>query len=74
MFIGRYVPIAILLSLGGSMIGRKRNTVSGLKTDSIIFSLVLIGCILIIVVLAFFPFLTLGPILSYFQGKVNEFG
>ena len=74
IFIGRYVPIGILLALGGSMIGRKRSAVSGLKTDSITFSLVLIGSILILVVLTFFPFLALGPILSYFQGSLNGFG
>ena len=74
IFIGRYFPIGILLALGGSMIGRKRSAVSGLKTDSFTFSLVLIGSILILVVLTFFPFLALGPILSYFQGNVNGFG
>jgi K+-transporting ATPase ATPase A chain len=74
IFIGRYAPIAILLSLGGSMIGRTRSAVSGLKTDSIIFSVVLIASILILVVLTFFPFLALGPLLSYFQGHVNFFG
>ncbi|MGP8125172.1 MAG: potassium-transporting ATPase subunit KdpA [Nitrososphaerales archaeon] len=74
IFIGRYGPIAILLSLGGSMIGRTRSAVSGLKTDSITFSIVLIGAILILVVLTFFPFLVLGPIQSYFQGNVNGFG
>lgn len=74
IFIGRYAPIGILLSLGGSMIGRTRSAVSGLKTDSITFSVVLIGSILILVVLTFFPFLALGPILSYFQGHVNGLG
>ena len=74
IFIGRYTPIGILLALGGSMIGRKRSVVSGLKTDSVTFSLVLIGSVLILVVLTFFPFLALGPILSYFQGSVNGFG
>lgn len=74
MFIGRYAPMAVLLALGGSMIGRTRSAVSGLKTDSLVFSVVLIGSILILVVLTFFPFLALGPILSYFQGHVNGFG
>jgi K+-transporting ATPase ATPase A chain len=74
IFIGRYAPIAILLALGGSMIGRTRSAVSGLKSDSITFSVVLIGSILILVVLTFFPFLALGPILSYFQGHVSGFG
>jgi K+-transporting ATPase A subunit len=28
----------------------------------------------VLVVLTFFPFLALGPILAYFQGLVNGFG
>jgi K+-transporting ATPase ATPase A chain len=56
------------------MIGRKKSDVSGLRTDTLVFSVVLIGSILILVVLTFFPFLTLGPILSYIQGSVNGFG
>jgi K+-transporting ATPase ATPase A chain len=74
IFIGRYVPIAILLALAGSMIGRNRVTTAGLKTDSVVFSLVLVGSIIILVVLTFFPFLALGPLLSFFRGKVNGFG
>jgi K+-transporting ATPase ATPase A chain len=74
MFLGRYLPILLLLALAGSMVGRKRSSETGLKTDSPIFSIVLIASILIIVVLTFFPFLALGPILSFFKGLVNGFG
>jgi len=74
IFIGRYAPMGLLLALGGSMIGRKRSETSGLRTDTVIFSVILIGSILILVVLTFFPFLALGPILSYLQGNVNGFG
>jgi K+-transporting ATPase ATPase A chain len=74
MFLGRYAPIGLLMALSGSMMGRKRTGESGLKTDTLIFSLVLIGSIIILVVLTFFPFLALGPILSYFQGSVNGLG
>jgi K+-transporting ATPase ATPase A chain len=75
IFIGRYAPIGLILALAGSMIGRKRSReAGGLKTDSVAFSFVLVGSILILVVLTFLPFLALGPILSYFQGKVNGFG
>ncbi len=74
MFLGRYLPILLLLALAGSMIGRKRSSEAGLKTDSPIFSIVLIVSILIVVVLTFFPFLALGPILSFFKGLVNGFG
>src|SRR2546427_5336762 len=75
IFVGRYAPIGLLLALAGSMMGRKRTmSEGGLKTDSIFFSIVFVGSIIVLVVLTFFPFLALGPILSYFQGKVNGFG
>jgi K+-transporting ATPase ATPase A chain len=74
IFLGRYAPIGILLALGGSMLGRKRSPEVGLKTDSIVFSIVLVGSILVLVVLTFFPFLALGPILQFFQGQVNSLG
>ena len=74
MLIGRYAPIAILLALSGSMIGRKRGgTASGLKTDTPIFTIVLVVSIIILVVLTFFPFLAIGPIASFFKGLVNGF-
>ncbi len=74
MLIGRYAPIFILLALSGSMIGRKRGgTTSGLKTDTLIFTVVLIASIIILVVLTFFPFLAIGPIASFFKGLVNGF-
>jgi K+-transporting ATPase ATPase A chain len=74
MFAGRFAPIVLLLALAGSRIGRKRHSEVGLKTESITFSLVLVGSTLILVVLTFFPFLALGPILSFFQGHLNGFG
>jgi K+-transporting ATPase ATPase A chain len=73
IFIGRYAPIAILLALSGSIIGRKRGGTIGLKTDSPIFTIVLVGSIIILVVLTFFPFLALGPISSFFRGLTNGF-
>ena len=73
IFIGRFAPLAILLALSGSMIGRKRGGTSGLKTDSPIFTIVLVASIIILVVLTFFPFLALGPISSFFRGLTNGF-
>ena len=75
IFVGRYGPIACLLALGGSMLGRKRGaTEAALRTDTFSFSFILIASILILVVLTFFPFLALGPILAYFQHYPNFFG
>jgi potassium-transporting ATPase potassium-binding subunit len=74
ILVGRYAPIAILLALSGSMIGRKRSgTTTGLKTDTFIFTIVLVAAIIILVVLTFFPFLAIGPIASFFKGLVNGF-
>jgi potassium-transporting ATPase potassium-binding subunit len=73
MLIGRFAPIGLLLALAGSMINRKRSTEIGLRTDSITFTIVLVGSILLLVVLTFFPFLALGPILEFFQKRVNGF-
>lgn len=74
--LGRYAPMACLLALGSSFVGRKRSPVatSSLNTASWTFSIVLVAGILILVVLAFFPFLVLGPILAYFEGLGNFFG
>jgi K+-transporting ATPase ATPase A chain len=74
MLIGRFAPIGLLLALSGSMLKRKRTSEVGLKTDSVTFSVVLVGTILIVVVLTFFPFLALGPILSLFQHRTTGFG
>jgi len=73
MFLGRFAPIGLLLALAGSMINRKRSTEIGLRTDSITFIIVLVGSILLLVVLTFFPFLALGPILEQFQKRLNGF-
>lgn len=74
MLLGRFAPIGLLLALAGSMIDRKRLTTNaGVKTDSILFTLVIVGSILVLVLLTFFPFLALGPILEFFQGRVNGF-
>jgi K+-transporting ATPase ATPase A chain len=74
MLIGRFAPIGLLLALSGSMIQRKRTAEIGLRTDSVTFSVVLVGTILILVVLTFFPFLALGPILSFLQHRTTGFG
>ena len=74
MLLGRFAPIGLLLALGGSMINRKRLTTNvGVRTDSFLFSIVIVGSILVLVLLTFFPFLALGPIREFFQGRVNGF-
>lgn len=75
IFLGRYAPIACLLALSGSMIGRKRATTeAAIKTHTLTFTAILVASILILVVLTFFPFLALGPILAYLQHNINFYG
>jgi K+-transporting ATPase ATPase A chain len=74
MFAGRFAPIILLMALSGSMIGRKRHVEIGLRTDTATFIVVLVGSIIILVALTFFPFLALGPILAWFQGHLTGFG
>jgi len=74
MFAGRFAPMGILMALSGAMVGRKRHVEIGLKTDTATFIVVLVGSIIILVALTFFPFLALGPILAWFQGHATGFG
>ncbi|NES96773.1 MAG: potassium-transporting ATPase subunit A [Desertifilum sp. SIO1I2] len=66
---GRYVPIIALLLLADSL-SRKQpvpETPGTLRTDSILFTSVTAGAIVILGALTFFPVLTLGPIAEGFQ-------
>ncbi|MBD2308827.1 potassium-transporting ATPase subunit A [Chroococcidiopsis sp. FACHB-1243] len=66
---GRYLPIIALLLLADSM-ARKQpvpETTGTLRTDTLLFTGVTAGVILILGVLTFFPVLALGPIAEGFQ-------
>ncbi|PPS42353.1 potassium-transporting ATPase subunit KdpA [Chroococcidiopsis sp. TS-821] len=66
---GRYIPIIALLLLADSM-ARKQpvpETAGTLRTDTVLFTSVTAGVILILGVLTFFPVLALGPIAEGFQ-------
>lgn len=73
MWLGRFIPIAVMLAIAGSMVQRKRYASEALRTDSLTFAAVLVVSIFILAVLTFFPFLALGPILSYLEGFKNGF-
>jgi len=66
---GRYLPIVALLLLADSM-ARKQpvpETTGTLRTDTLLFTGITAGIILILGVLTFFPVLALGPIAEGFQ-------
>jgi potassium-transporting ATPase potassium-binding subunit len=66
---GRYIPITALLLLAEG-ISRKQpvpETVGTLRTDTVLFTGVTAGVLLIMGALTFFPILALGPIAEAFQ-------
>jgi potassium-transporting ATPase potassium-binding subunit len=66
---GRYIPIVCLLLLADGL-SRKQpvpETVGTLRTDTILFTSVTAGVVLILGMLTFFPVLALGPIAEAFQ-------
>ena len=66
---GRYLPIVALLLLADSMMRKQPvpETAGTLRTDTLLFTGVTAGVILILGVLTFFPVLALGPIAEGFQ-------
>ena len=69
MWIGRFLFVIPLLALAGSLAGKKvvpagRGTFA---TDTPLFAGLLVGVVLIVGALTFFPALALGPLLEHFQ-------
>jgi len=70
MWFGRFFELIPALALAGSLV-RKRAyaTTSGtLRTDSPLFTVMLIGVVLILVGLTYFPALAAGPLAEHFTG------
>ncbi len=66
MLFARYAPILFALAVAGALAG-KRVTPAGLgtmRTDNVTFSVLLIGVIVLVGALTFFPALLLGPIVQ----------
>lgn len=68
MFIGRFAVIYPVLMICGSLSNKKitPTTAGTFPTDSYLFSILLMGVIIIVGALTFFPALTLGPIAEHF--------
>ena len=69
MLIGRYLPIIGPLAIAGSLASKKTipESEGTLKVDTIAFGIVLLGVLIVVAALSFFPALTLGPIAEYFS-------
>jgi len=67
MFIGRFIVIAAALAIAGNLATKKTVEASGgtLPTNGLTFSFSLLGVIVIVAALTFFPVLCLGPIVEH---------
>jgi potassium-transporting ATPase potassium-binding subunit len=71
MLIGRFLMIVPVLAIAGSMVGKK-TVVAGpgtFPTNVPLFTALLVGVILIVGALTFFPALSLGPIVEHFLAQ-----
>ncbi|MDI9634619.1 potassium-transporting ATPase subunit KdpA [Geitlerinema splendidum] len=74
MFVGRFFPIYLGLSIAGLMVNKKiiQPSAGTFPTQGALFIGLLIGVILIVGALTFFPVLAIGPFIEYidlWQGK-----
>ena len=69
MWMGRYLFLIPILALAGSMVKKKVIPASAgtFPTDTPLFTGLLLGVVLIVGALTFFPALALGPLLEHFQ-------
>ena len=71
MLFGRFVPMVLALAVAGALAGKRVVPVGAgtFRTDSPSFVVLLIGVIVIVAALTFFPAFLLGPIV---QGLTNQ--
>lgn len=67
MFFGRYMAIVAQLAIAGSLLAKRRvnETIGTLRTDNVIFTIILVFVVYIFAALTFFPALALGPIAEH---------
>jgi K+-transporting ATPase ATPase A chain len=69
MWLGRYLFVIPILALAGSMVKKKIIPASAgtFPTDTPLFTGLVVGVVLVVGALTFFPALALGPLLEHFQ-------
>ena len=67
MFFGRYLAIVAQLAIAGSLLSKKRvnESIGTLRTDNVVFMIILVFIVYIFAALTFFPALALGPIAEH---------
>jgi K+-transporting ATPase ATPase A chain len=68
MLVGRFLMIVPLLAIAGSMVRKKRVTASAgtFPTDTPLFAGLLVGVVVIVGALTYFPGVSLGPVVEHF--------
>ena len=74
MLAGRFFMIVPALAIAGALAGKKSVTPGPgtLPSDGPLFSLLVVGVILIVGALTFFPALSLGPVVEHFLARAGE--
>lgn len=69
MWVGRYLFLIPIIALAGSMVKKKAVSAGAgtFRTDTPLFTGLLVGVVIVVGALTFFPALALGPILEHFQ-------
>jgi potassium-transporting ATPase potassium-binding subunit len=69
MFTGRFIFLVPIMALAGSLVAKRKvpESAGTFPTDSVLFSGLLVGVILIVGALTFFPALSLGPIVEHLR-------
>jgi potassium-transporting ATPase potassium-binding subunit len=62
IFLGRYVPIGLMLAIAGSFtVKDRREVIEPIKTQGPLFITILVVVTFLLTALTFFPFLVIGP-------------
>ena len=74
MLIGRFLMIVPALAIAGSLVGKKvvPASLGTFPTDGVLFVVLLIGVVIIVGALTFFPALALGPIVEHFLAQAGK--
>lgn len=67
MFFGRYIAIIAQLAIAGSLLAKRRTkeSIGTMRTDNVVFTILLVFIVYIFAALTFFPSLALGPIAEH---------
>jgi K+-transporting ATPase ATPase A chain len=74
MLAGRFLMIVPVLAIAGSLVGKKAvpESLGTFPTNGMLFVILLVGVIIIVGALTFFPALALGPIVEHFLAQAGK--